>query len=449
VNNDLVALSQEIVRNRLTGSSTNLSLFLSDTWSVRNNLHVSFGARYNHTRVINELISDRPIPLYQFTSTTFNRLRQTCGAESDVRARFYCSSGDYNYYAFNPALGVSWLPTPQVNLFANVSRGSRAPSAIELGCARDREAERLFRGRNNGKLQGCSIPTALTNDPFLPQVRSTSYEVGARGELSPNTFWNAAVFRTDLEDDILFVSLGRRNRGVFDTFGSTRRQGVELGLERSVGRLQWRAYYSRVDATFEDSATIVNLSNSTSSKTPGRVNEFQVQPGDRIPGIPRDSIRLGMSYDFTPRFNLGFTVVGQSSQYVRGNENNDHMPGGTDSDGSSVTARYDPTITVSPGRAYVGEGKVSGFAVLNLNATYRITDELALFMRLDNVFDRQYATGGELGLNPFTPSRWGLRDEAGFNYNSFDWTHSLFVAPGAPRALWIGLTYSWRGKGGS
>lgn len=446
--NDLVALRQEILRNQLTGSSTTFSLFGSDTWSVRNNLHLSFGARYNYTRVVNELYSDRPIPLYQFTTTQFNRLRPICGAETDPLARYYCSSGDYRYEAFNPAVGVSWLPQPQVNLFANISRGSRAPSALELGCARDREAEELFRGRNNGKLQGCSIPTALTNDPFLPQVRSTSYELGARGELLGGTQWNAAVFRTDLEDDILFVSLGRKNRGVFDTFGSTRRQGLELGLERAIGRVRWRAYYSHVDATFQDTARIVNLSNSTSSKTPGQVNEFVVQPGDRIPGIPRDSLRLGLNLDVTPRFNLGFTVVGQTWQYVRGNENNDHQPVGTDSDGSSVTARYDPTITVKPGRAYAGEGRISGFAVLNMTAAYRLTNELSLFMRVDNVFDRQFATGGELGLNPFTPSRWGLRDESGFNYNSFDWTHSLFVGPGAPRALWIGLTYSWRGKGG-
>jgi hypothetical protein len=72
-----------------------------------------------------------------------------------------------------------------------------------------------------------------------------------------------------------------------------------------------------------------------------------------------------------------------------------------------------------------------------------------MFLRIDNVFDRQYATAGELGLNPFAPSRWGMRDASGFNYNSFDWTHSLFVGPGAPRAFWLGVTYSWSGRGGS
>jgi outer membrane receptor protein involved in Fe transport len=447
--NDLVALRQEILRNQLNGSSTTLSAFFNDIWSVRPNLHLNFGARYNHTRVINELISDRPIPLYQFTTVQFNRLRQRCGAETDPRARFYCSQGDYTYTALNPAAGVSWLPNPRVNLFANYSRGSRAPSALELGCARDRTAEEAFRRTNNGKLQGCSIPTALTSDPFLPQVRSTSYELGLRGELYRDVLWNAAAFRTDLEDDILFVSVGKRNRGVFDTFGSTRRQGFELGIERPQGRLRWYGSYSRVDATFEDEARIANLSNSTSSKVPGQPNEFVVQPGDRIPGIPRDSLRFGLDYDFTPRLALGFAVIAQSWSYVRGNENNDHAPGGTDSDGSAVTARYDPSITTSPGRAYVGQGKVTGYAILNLNASYRLSDQWSMFLRIDNVFDRQYATAGELGLNPFTPSRFGMRDASGFNYNSFDWTHSLFVGPGAPRAFWLGVTYSWSGRGGS
>ena len=278
-------------------------------------------------------------------------------------------------------------------------------------------------------------------------MRSTSYELGARGAVFTGVLWNAAVFRTDLEDDILFVSLGRKNRGVFDTFGNTRREGLELGLTGSIGRHTWNVFYTRLNATFQDEARVANLSNSTSSKQQGQVNEFVIQPGDEIPGIPRDSLRLGWNMQVTPRFNVGLNVIAQSWSYVRGNENNDHAPGGTDSDGSRVRARYDPTITTKPGRAYVGEGTIDGFAVLNLNAGYRLNEKLTVFLKMDNVFDERYATAGELGLNPFTPTRWGMRDAAGFNYNSFDWTHSQFIGPGSPRAIWIGLAYSSRGTG--
>lgn len=440
----LVAMREKIVRNRLTGSSQTLGLFFLDVWAPKPTLNVSFGARYNNSRVKNNLQADLPIPLYQFTPSFLSTRQEICGAPGNSTARFQCSAEQFTYESINPAVGLSWLPNPRMNLFLNWSQGSRTPSAIELGCARDRKAEQ---GQSTGKYQGCSIPTALTNDPYLPQVRSTSYELGARGGTTLGTWglgWNAAAFRTDLQNDILFVALGQGNRGVFDSFGQTRRQGFELGLNGTRGRYRWFLNYTLLNATFEDSATVVNPANSTSSKAQGVPNEFVIEPGDRIPGIPRDAWRAGLQVDVTSRFTLGLNMIAQSASYIRGNENNDHAPAGTSSDGSAVTARYDPTITTSPGRAYVGEGEIDGFVVFNLNAGYRITDNWSVFLQVDNLFDTQYVTAGQLGLNSFTTSRWGQRDAAGFNYNSYDWTYSQFVGPGAPRAAWIGISYTSR-----
>jgi len=442
----LAAMRYQIVRNRLTGSNKTLGVFFLNVWSPKPTLNVSFGARYNNARVSNNLESDLPIPLYQFTPSFLSTRQAICGAPGNPSARFQCSAETFTYTSINPSLGVSWLPKPQLNVFANFSQGSRTPSAIELGCARDRKAEQ---GQSTGKYQGCSIPTALTNDPYLPQVRSTSYELGARGSATLGLWalnWNAAAFRTDLQNDILFVALGQGNRGVFDSFGQTRRQGLELGLGGTQSRYRWFVDYTYLDATFQDPATVVNPSNSTSSRVQGVPNQFVIEPGDRIPGIPANSFRAGLAVDVTSRFTLGLNMIGQSSTYVRGNENNQSQPGGTDSDGSAVTARYDPTITVSPGNAYVGEGKIDGFVVFNLSAAYRITDNWSVFLQVDNLFNADYVTAGQLGLNAFTTSRWGYRDAAGFNYNSYDWTHSQFVGPGAPRGAWIGISYTTRPK---
>lgn len=445
----LTPLVTDVVRNNLTGSNRSLGVFLLGLWTPRPTLSLTLGARYNRSRVTNYLRSDRPIPLYQFTDTLANRLRERCGAQNgDIRARYYCTEGDYIYESFNPMLGLSYLPRPELNLYGNMSFGSRVPSAIELGCARDRRAEQQFQGQNNGLLPGCSIPTALSSDPYLPQVRSRTLELGFRGELESRSLsWNAAFFRTDLTDDILFVSLGRRNRGVFDTFGETRRQGVELGLDGRWGRHVFRMSYTRLEATFESSAQLVNASNSTADRAVGQVREFDVQPGDRIPGIPRDSLRLQWTSTLTERFSLGMTMIAHGFAYSRGNENNDHQPGGTDSDGSLLTDRNGNTV-VSPGRAFTGLGRTGGYAIVNLNADWRIDPQWSLFARIDNVFDRSYATAGDLGINPFAPSRWGMRDGTGFNYNSFDWTHSQFIGPGAPRAVWVGATFSFMPRGG-
>jgi iron complex outermembrane recepter protein len=447
----LIPLISEIQRNNLTGGMDTGSLFVKDIWSVRPNLHLNAGVRYTRSRVTNSLISDRPIPLYSFDEQLFRRLSPRCGAEKgDSLARFYCSTGDYNYESVNPSFGASWLPSETLNLYANWSKGSRVPSTIELGCARDREAERLAGegGTNRGKSPGCSVPTALSSDPYLPQVVSYTSEIGVRGSITPQITWNAALYQTNLANDIIFVSLGSRNRGVFDTFGKTRRRGLEMGLEAGVGRHFFRASYSRIDATFESDAEVVNLSNSSSTKALGQVNTFKIQPGDRIPGIPRDSMRLNWRYDWTDRFNIGLSMIAHAWSYVRGNENNEHTPGGTDSNGSATLGTLDPTITVEPGRRYVGEGKIPGYAIFHLSASYEVTKQLIFGARIDNLFDRRYVTAGGLALNSFTPSVWGARDAGGFNYNSNDWTHSTFVGPGAPRAMWVSMTFLFDTPGG-
>jgi len=443
----LAALAQDIQRNNLTGGSQSASLFAKNIWSVRPNLHMTLGLRYNHTRVTSNLVADRPIPLYQFTQQRFDTFQQRCGAEiggaANAFARYYCTSGNYLYGSLNPSAGLSWLPREDLNFYVNWSKGTRVPSSIELGCARDGQAERLAggSGTNTGKTPGCSIPTGLTYDPFLPQVRSYTTEIGVRGSITERMLWNFSLYQTNLADDILFVSLGTRNRGVFESFGKTRRRGLELGLEGEAGNHYFRASYSRIDATFESPAEIVNLSNSTSSKEIGKVSTFLIQPGDRIPGIPRDSMRLAWRYRMTPAFTFGLSMIANSWSYVRGNENNGHQPGGTDSNGSPTNGTNDPSITVEPGRRYVGDGRIPGYAILNLLASYQLTNQLTLTARVDNLFDRSYLTAGELALNPFAAGRWGVRDAAGFNYNSNDWTHSQFVGPGAPRGIWFGITY--------
>lgn len=453
----LIPLIQEVQRNNLVGGSNAGSIYLKAIttnpwfWTHDSTLHLNAGLRYSRTRVTQQLVADRPIPLYQFDESLFRRQAPRCGAErGDALARFYCTSGDYLYESLNPSAGVSWLPKETLNLYLNWSKGSRVPSTIELGCARDREAERLAGGgRNTGKTPGCSVPTALTYDPYLPQVISYTTELGVRGTTADNKIaWNAGVYQTNLSNDILFVSLGSRNRGVFDTFGKTRRRGLELGMDGQFGRHRLTASYSRIDATFESSAEVVNLSNSSSTTEVGKVNTFRIDPGDRIPGIPRDSLRLAWRYDATDRVNVGLSMIANGWSYVRGNENNAHVPVGTDSNGEPTLGTNDPTIIVEPGRKYVGQGKIPGYAIFNLVASYQATSQLTLSLRLDNLFDRQYVTAGGLALNPFSPSVWGFRDAGGFNYNSNDWTHSTFVGPGAPRALWLSLNYVFDTAGG-
>lgn len=424
----LSATEVPILRNQLDGRNSSWAVFFYDVLTLLPSLNVSFGARYSVTHVSNQLRADRPTPLHQFTPDLLARRQERCGVEDgDPDARYQCTAEAFRYQSFTPSFGLNWQLREDTAVFVNYSRGARTPSAIELACARDKGVV------DPDIFQGCTIPTALTNDPFLPQVRSTSYELGGRGYVRDTIDWNVSAYRTDLKNDILFVSLGVGNRGVFDTFGRTRRQGLEFGLSQREGRARWNMNYAYVDATFEDQATIVNLSNSSARRVQGELNEYFIEPGDRLAGVPQHSLRAGVSYDFTERFTLGLQAIAQASSFARGNENNDHRPGGTDADDSPRPRQ----------RRYVGDGELDGFAIFNLDAGFEITGRASAFLQIDNLFDKRFATAGMLGLNSFTESRFGVRDASGFNYNSNDWTHSLFVGPGAPRAVWAGLRYAF------
>lgn len=428
----LIAAQIPITRNQLTGSSVTKSVFVSDTWSPTETLHLTIGARFNHNRVKNDLRSERGIGLYQFDDPAayFNPANNRCAVGGgDATARFICTKGDYMYRSFNPSVGVAWEVKPDLVAYGNVSRGSRTPSVIELGCAIDRTQ---IVGDVNYQF-GCAIPTSLTADPYLKQVRSTSYEAGTRGVSNEGLNWNLSFFRTELTDDILFVPLGRKNRGVFDNFGATLRQGIEASMSGVWGAHKLSLNYTWMKATFESAATIINPNNSSNVPVSAQNNVY-IKPGDELPGMPNHIVQANWNYTVNKKLDLTLNMVMHSSSFVRGNENNDHQARAATNVELNGLNRdpYD----------YIGSGSVPGYAIFNLRANYKFENGFSLFARLDNVFDREYATAGNLGRTPFTPaSGAAATDASGFNYNSDQWKNTTFIGPGAPRAAWFGLSY--------
>ena len=139
--------------------------------------------------------------------------------------------GDHGYGRFNPAAGVTFSPTRAVNLYAGYSEGSRAPTSIELGlrgsepavqaaqCAGRRSAARSGRHQNLGSRR-----------PRRARHRSR----GTPAYSSPTITTTSCSSRQH-----------RRGFGYFKNFGSTRRQGFELAIERSArGRLSGGAGYT-------------------------------------------------------------------------------------------------------------------------------------------------------------------------------------------------------------
>jgi outer membrane receptor protein involved in Fe transport len=427
--------SPGVIRNQLKGTSNTKSLFFTDTWSPIDSLHITFGTRWNWTNVKNTLRSDRGADMYQFQGDVLtNPAKQICRkSSSDFTSRYICSEGDYDYRSFNPSLGIAWEVEEDLTAYGNVSRGSRVPSVIELGCAKE-EQENL---NNSTNFQfGCSIPTALTADPYLKQVRSLGYETGMRGTLE-GFDWNIGLFQTNLTDDILFVPLGRKNRGVFDNFGKTRREGVEMGLKGNWGKSTISLNYTWMRATFESPAQLINDANSTNTAVTTNQAYVNVRPGDQIPGMPNHILQANWNYKFTPSFDMTLNMVAHSFSYVRGNENNEH-------EARAATFINDNKDIYD----FTGGGKIAGYAIFNLRANYKFSEAFSMFLKVDNLLDKLYSTAGNLGRNPFTPQgAFQVAPVVDANGNpqrvDKDWVNSTFISPGAPRAAWVGLSFDW------
>jgi outer membrane receptor protein involved in Fe transport len=318
-------------------------------------------------------------------------------------------SGSHRFSRFNPAAGLVVTPVPAFSAYLGYSEGSRAPSAIELGCA-DPE-------------NPCKLPNAMAGDPPLDQVRTRTFEGGVRGKLGGALAWNAGVFRADNRDDILFVADDQSGFGYFKNFGKTRRQGVELGLKGRFGPVTVGANYTYLDATYRSEEELGGEGNSTNEEGPGFEGTIDVEPGDRIPLIPRHIFKVGANWDILPQLSVSADLVNIGGAYARGNENNEHEPDGV---------------------FYIGAGRTGGYAVVNLGAEFRPVPALAIFAQLNNAFDHQYYTGAQLGSTGFDGAGdFVARPFAGpIVDGERPLLGSTFYAPGAPRSYWVGVRYS-------
>jgi outer membrane receptor protein involved in Fe transport len=162
----------------------------------------------------------------------------------------------------------------------------------------------------------------------------------------------------------------------------------------------------------------VNGSNSSGFDTDGI---FTAKNGDRLPVIPLHQLKLRGQYEVTPAWNVGANVIGYSSQYVIGNENNAHRANSADCVGGEECA--------------IGKGKISGYFIVNLDTQYNFGNGWRMFAKATNIFDREYNLSGRLAESLFNASgQFGEESKV------------LSVLPGAPRAAWLGFRYEFAAK---
>lgn len=446
--------------NDFSGTNTTKSLYFSETWTPSKTWNFTVSGRYNQTRTINKIATRYGNDNYGIGDLIsypdrFNVCDGDCTSNRPptgnkpflgFRTVDEAETEKFSFYSFNPQLGATWQAKENLNLFANWAKGTRTPSVIELGCAFDKTlvpgAGNTMVPRSIAENRQCTLPTTLSGDPYLPQIRATTYDLGMRGTLkslfgAEDLQWNLGAYQTDLKDDIYFVTYGN-GAGFFDSIGKTRRRGLEAGLSGKKDRWGFSINYGLTDATFENGFYMISENNSSSTFVKGYGNVIEVKKGSRMPGVALQNLNASVSYDVTDKWTVGLSAVAHSESYVRGNENNEHKVGvevvGRGSVPSGKQALRQPTRN---------PGTVPGYAVFNFQTSYKLNSEWTATMLVNNLFDREYFSAGRLGRNPFSPSIDGAIGPDGYNHNSNDWLSTNFIAPGAPRGVWFSIRYQF------
>jgi len=344
------------------------SLYTTDTLSLTEKLALTVSARYNNTHIV---IGDR---------SSQNNL-----VDPEDPAAL---NGEHNFGRINPAFGLTYNFNSNNGVYGSYSESSRAPTPIELLCAREDAP--------------CNLPNAFLADPPLEQVVARSFDGGFRGTLSNDINYNIGAFHSINSDDIIFGTTGgaTANTGFFRNVGDTRRFGTEVGLSGLFKKkLDWYMNYSYVNATFQDAFT-TNSANHPSADANGKI---QVEVGDSIPGIPEHSFKLGGLYSFNKQFSFGANMIYNSTQVLRGDESNQLGP-------------------------------VDGYAIVNLNGTYKISKMFSLFARVNNVFNTDYETFGLLGEAD------EIFDGSGA---TAAFSNATFLGAGAPINGFVGMTMTF------
>ena len=258
-------------------------------------------------------------------------------------------SGNHSYSRFNPAAGVTYQVTPWLTAYAGYAEANRAPTPAELSCA--------------GPNDSCSLANFFVGDPNLKQVVAHTVEAGLRGTVpiadSDKLSYNLGFYRSNLDDDIIFVNSVTLNRAFFTNVGQTRRQGIDASIQYKTPR--WSAYlaYTFTDATYQSGFVEAAGSNPAADAN----GNITINPGDHLPGVPMHQGKLGATYHLTDQWTISGVLIAQSGQYLFGDQAN-----------------------LTP--------QLPGFVTLNLSTSYQLTPHIQLFASAENVTDSKYYTYG-------------------------------------------------------
>ena len=251
------------------------------------------------------------------------------------------NSGEKTFSRVTPRAGATFKLNKVSGLYFNYSEGFRPPTFFELFAA-----------------------GPFTANPGLRPVKTRNYEVGARATPFEGVEASAALFLTEVRDEIFFVindpiNLTGRNENV----SRTRRQGLELSLKgRHRELVDGFVNYSLTRATFRENFALFGV------RGPSFLQD--VEKGDELPLVPRHRVSVGVNLHPVKGLTLSLSGLYTSRQFLLNDEANQ-------------------------------EQKIGTVLLLNAKATYQVGN-FTVFLLANNLLDREDETFGILATNATT-----------------------------------------------
>lgn len=241
------------LRDNKAEGATNTGLFAQQELRVGEKLNIQLGARYDDIR-------------YDYR----NFITPQINAEK-------------SFQRMTPKLGASFVFAPGHSVYANVGGGVEAPAGNETDPA--------------GTF-GLDTVTAI--NPLLDAIRSTTYEMGTKhfvglsGPFVNSVSYDAAVYRTEVRNEIIPYRGGR----FYFTAGKVRREGLEIGT--AVGGAG--GFGLAGSLTLSRNHYVDYLVDSVHYGRPGHTASYA---GKDVAGLPNMYWGLSVSHDIPLGIPLG------------------------------------------------------------------------------------------------------------------------------------------------
>lgn len=246
-------------------------------------------------------------------------------------------SGNVTYSRTTPTIAAMYRLTPAVNLYASAARGFEAPTFNEL----------FYSGAGG------------TFSFSLKPSTSTHYEAGLKAFVGNDNRLDVALFEIDTDDELVVLS-SSGGRTAYQNAGATTRRGLEVALDsRWSNDFTSRIAYTLLDAKYDESFTFT---------TPFPVVTKTVNAGNHLPGVAAQTLFGELAWKHPASgFHAAVEGIARSKVYVEDTN----------------------TEQVAP-----------GYAIANLrfgiDRQYGAL-KLGSFLRLNNLFDRQYVGSAIIG----------------------------------------------------